>query len=146
LGTELPTEHGSHAQVRLDSDAVDADTARDLLNVERRRLEHVRDTFDGEHLHDESEDESSSTLSHVHQHPADVGSDTFEREKDLSILDQIEAEIADVERALARLDDGTYGTCQACGAVIGDDRLAAVPATRFCVDHQMELEKPRLDV
>jgi RNA polymerase-binding protein DksA len=124
---------------------VEADAARELLRGERDRLEHVRGTFEEEHLHDESEDESTSTLSHLHQHPADVASDTFEREKDLSILDQIEAEIADVERALARLDDGTYGTCQACGSPIGDERLEAVPATRFCVDHQTEVEKPRLD-
>jgi RNA polymerase-binding transcription factor DksA len=124
---------------------VDADAAREHLEAERERLAHVRQTFEEDHLHDESEDESSSTLSHLHQHPADVASDTFEREKDLSILDQIEAELADVERALARLDDGTYGCCQACGDAIDDERLAAVPATRFCVDHQTEVETPRLD-
>ena len=100
----------------------------------------MRETFENGHLHDESEDESTSTLSHLHQHPADLGSDTFEREKDFSILEQVEAELADVDRALVRLDDGTYGKCQACGAMIDDDRLEAMPAARLCVLHQAQAE------
>jgi RNA polymerase-binding transcription factor DksA len=119
---------------------VEPDLARQHLEGERERLAHVRDAFDAEHLHDESEDESTSELSHLAQHPADTGTETFEREKDFSILEQVEAELADVERALARLDDGTYGTCQACGAAIGDERLEAMPATRFCVQHQAQAE------
>lgn len=119
---------------------VEHDEAQKLLEEERIRLEQVRTTFENEHLHDESEDESTSTLSHLHQHPADLASDTFEREKDFSILEQVEAELADVERALARLDDGTYGTCQACGEAIGDERLEAMPATRFCRLHQAQAE------
>ena len=83
----------------------------------------MRAGFDAEHLHDESEEESTGELSHLDQHDADVASDTFEREKDFSILEQVEAELADVERALQRLDDGTYGTCEACGQPIGDERL-----------------------
>jgi RNA polymerase-binding transcription factor DksA len=114
--------------------------ARDHLRAERERLEELRRGFDAEHLHDETEEESSSDLSHVHTHPADVASEAFEREKDFSILGQVEAELADVERALRRLDDGSYGTCQACGATIPDERLAAVPATAFCVQHQAAAE------
>jgi RNA polymerase-binding transcription factor DksA len=41
---------------------------------------------------------------------------------------------------LRRLDDGTYGSCQACGGDIGDERLEAVPATRFCIQHQGDAE------
>jgi RNA polymerase-binding transcription factor DksA len=109
---------------------VEADEARQQLEDERSRLEHVRDTFEHEHIHDETEDASTSELSHLAQHPADTASETFEREKDFSILEQVEAELADVERALSRLDDGTYGTCQACGGAIGDERLEAMPAAR----------------
>jgi RNA polymerase-binding transcription factor DksA len=119
---------------------VETDDARRLLDEERARLEQVRGGFDAEHLHDQSEDDSRSELSHMAMHQADVGSDTFEREKDFSILEQVEAELADVERALHRLDDGTYGTCDACRAPIGDDRLAAQPAARFCLSHQAEAE------
>ena len=120
---------------------VDADDAREHLDEERARLERMRAGFDAEHLHDESEEESTGELSHIDQHAADVASDTFEREKDFSILEQVEAELVDVERALQRLDDGTYGTCEACRTPIGDERLEAMPAARFCVAHQEVVER-----
>lgn len=111
-----------------------------MLDAERARLEGVHAGLDAEHLHDQSEVESTGELSHLAQHLADVGSETFEREKDFSILEQVEAELADVQRALRRLDDGTYGLCEACRQPIGDERLEAQPAARFCVAHQVEAE------
>jgi RNA polymerase-binding transcription factor DksA len=57
-------------------------------------------------------------------------------EPDLVGLGRIEEELADVARALERLDEGTYGTCEACAAVLPDDRLVAAPAARFCADHE----------
>jgi len=119
---------------------MEPDDARRTLGEEQARLEVVRAGFDADHLHDESEDESSSELSHLAQHQADIGSETFEREKDFSILEQVEAELADVQRALQRLDGGSYGRCEACNQVIPDERLEAQPATRFCVTHQAEAE------
>jgi RNA polymerase-binding transcription factor DksA len=119
---------------------MEREDARQHLEAERERLEHLRAGFEAEHLHDESEDESLSELSHLAQHQADIASETFEREKDFSILEQVEAELADVERALARLDDGGYGLCEACHCAIGDERLAALPAARFCVEHQAAAE------
>jgi RNA polymerase-binding transcription factor DksA len=120
---------------------MDADEARRRLDAERARLNQVKSDFDDEHLSDESEDENLSELSSVDQHQADVGTETFEREKDLSILEQIDAELADVEHALKRLDDGTYGTCEFDGKPIPDERLEALPAARFCVEHQAEAER-----
>lgn len=119
---------------------MEPDDARRILDVERDRLEDVRAGFEAEHLRDETEDESQSELSHLAQHQADVASETFEREKDFSILEQVEAELADVQRALQRLDDGTYGWCEACRSPIPDERLEAQPAARFCVSHQVEAE------
>jgi RNA polymerase-binding transcription factor DksA len=118
-----------------------SDEARQRLDDERARLERVRDTFADEHLHDESESENLSELSGFDQHQADLGTETFEREKDLSILERVEAELGDVEHALSRLDEGTYGTCEACGKHIEDARLEAMPATRFCVDDQALAER-----
>ncbi|MGH9243245.1 MAG: TraR/DksA C4-type zinc finger protein [Acidimicrobiales bacterium] len=122
---------------------MDHDHLRDRLAQERERLLHVREGFDEEHLHDESEDDSTSELSHLAQHAADVGSETFEREKDFSILEQVEAELADVERALQRLENGSYGRCEVCHDSIADERLDAMPATRFCVTHQSQAEHRR---
>ncbi|MGA2530530.1 MAG: TraR/DksA C4-type zinc finger protein [Acidimicrobiales bacterium] len=56
-------------------------------------------------------------------------------EEDLRVLDRAEAELEDVERALARLDEGTYATCEACSRPIAAARLEAMPLTRRCTDH-----------
>jgi DnaK suppressor protein len=50
-------------------------------------------------------------------------------------LDAAERDVDDVERALNRLDDGTYGTCEVCGATIPEDVLADEPARRTCAAH-----------
>ncbi|MDP1805911.1 MAG: TraR/DksA C4-type zinc finger protein [Acidimicrobiales bacterium] len=120
---------------------MDTDLARQRLADERARLDGVKSTFDDEGLGDQSESESLGELSSYDQHQADTGTETFEREKDLSILEQVEAELADVEHALRRLDDGTYGTCEVCGKAIPDERLEAMPATRLCLEHQAEAER-----
>jgi DnaK suppressor protein len=57
---------------------------------------------------------------------------------DLSILEDLESELRDVEHALHRLDDGTYGTCEVCGGPIGEARLEAAPATRVCREDHSE--------
>jgi RNA polymerase-binding transcription factor DksA len=120
---------------------VNPDEARQRLEHERKRLVEVKETFDDEHLDEETESEATSELSSIDQHQADLGTETFEREKDLSILEQIDGELVDVEHALKRLDDGTYGTCEVDGEPIPEERLEALPATRFCLKHQAEAER-----
>lgn len=119
--------------------AMDADEARTRLTEERDRLESLRQGFDD--LNAESEEASLGELSSIDQHQADVGTETFNRERDLSILENVEAELADVEHAIRRLDEGTYGTCEACGKPIDDARLEAVPAARFCLEDQAVAER-----
>ena len=55
-------------------------------------------------------------------------------EERAGLLDTIETDLADVELALARLDAGTYDACEACGAMLRDDVLAAAPTSRRCAD------------
>ncbi len=117
---------------------MDDDQARQLLAQEHDRLQVIKDDLQEARG---AAGELAQELSSADQHPADVGTETFEREKDLSILDSVEGELADVEHALHRIDDGTYGTCEACGKPISDERLAALPATRFCVDDQVQAER-----
>ena len=102
------------------------------------RLEAVRAEYAD--LHNTSEQASLGELSNLDQHQADIGTETFDRERDLSLLEQVEAELADIEHALERLEEGTYGTCEACGKPIGDERLEAVPAARFCLADQDKAE------
>ena len=120
---------------------MDTDLARQRLADERERLVGVRSAFDDEHLADQSESDSVGEISSYDQHQADMGTETFEREKDLSILEQVEAELADVEHARRRLDAGDYGTCEVCGKPIPDERLEAMPAARLCLEHQAEAER-----
>jgi RNA polymerase-binding transcription factor DksA len=59
------------------------------------------------------------------------------RELDVQMLERVEGDLADVEAVLPKIDDGTYGTCEACGAAIPDEILASAPATRLCVAHSV---------
>src|SRR5436189_6457984 len=110
---------------------MDAEHVRHRLDEERVRLESVKETFTDEHLTDQSERESVAELSGMDQHEADVGTETFEREKDLSILEEVEAELAEIDHAMERIADGSYGLCEACGKAIAEERLDAMPAARL---------------
>ncbi|HET6951365.1 MAG TPA: sigma 54 modulation/S30EA ribosomal C-terminal domain-containing protein [Acidimicrobiales bacterium] len=115
-------------------------TARRRLRVELERLEGVRAALRADGLDLESETESLSEAASIDQHQADLGTETFEREKDLSLLEDVDEKIADAHRALARLDRGACGRCEACGREIPDERLVARPATRVCLEHQATTE------
>jgi RNA polymerase-binding transcription factor DksA len=117
---------------------MDPAAARTRLDEERERLDSIRSRLND--VHEESEEDSLGE-STAGQHMGDVGSETFEREKDLSLLEEVEAELALIERAMRRIDEGTYGTCEACGKPIGDDRLEAMPAARFCLQDQAQAER-----
>lgn len=121
---------------------MESDSARDALAAERERLEGVKAGLEADGIGTESESENLSELSDVDQHQADTATETFERERDFSILEQVEGELHDIDRALQRLDDGTYGQCEFCSKPIGAERLEAMPAARFCVEHQAMAEHP----
>ena len=115
---------------------MDAEHARQLIASEKQRLETLvreRETETG--IGAESETDSISELSSLDQHQGDIGTETFEREKDFSLLEQLEAEIGDLDAALRKIDEGIYGTCEICGKEIEPERLEAIPGTRTCVEH-----------
>ncbi|HEX2737488.1 MAG TPA: hypothetical protein VHP57_05065 [Acidimicrobiia bacterium] len=112
---------------------MESEEARRRVETEKQRVEALIDDLRGE-LGDESESEQLSELSAYDQHPADTATETFEREKDLSILGQLEAELAELQAALERIDAGTYGVDEVTGEPIPDERLDAVPAARTNVD------------
>ena len=64
---------------------------------------------------------------------ADTGTKTFEREQEISLANGILERITQVERALERLDEGSYGWCERCGDPIPVERLAAFPSATLCV-------------
>lgn len=112
---------------------IDPDQARQRIVAEQERVEGLvaglREEFAA------SENEDISELSDYAQHPADLGTETFEREKDLSILEQLEAELSELQAALDRVDRGTYGIDEVSGDPIDPERLEALPAARTNVDN-----------
>jgi DnaK suppressor protein len=64
---------------------------------------------------------------------ADAGAKTYEREHELALTHNARELLAQNERALARIDDGSYGTCESCGEPIGKARLQAFPRATLCV-------------
>jgi DnaK suppressor protein len=94
---------------------------------------------------DELREEYDSTLSEISElqrdrltdsagdDQADTGTKTFEREQEISLANNILERITQVERALERLDEGSYGWCERCGNPIPVERLAAFPSATLCV-------------
>jgi DnaK suppressor protein len=74
---------------------------------------------------------------------ADAGSATFEREKDLSLENNVRDLLAKIERALERLDEGTYGICERCGKPIEKARLKALPYASLCIKDAQAASRPR---
>jgi RNA polymerase-binding transcription factor DksA len=72
---------------------------------------------------------------------ADHGTDNYEQDFTLGLMENVEGVVQEIDHALARLDDKTFGVCEECGCVIPKPRLQAIPYTRYCVACQSEMEK-----
>jgi RNA polymerase-binding transcription factor len=83
-----------------------------------------------------SDDDDQSELSSAagDQHLADHASDMFDREVDESLEENAEQLVHEIDAALTRIEEGTYGTCARCGGTIPEERLAAVPYATLCLD------------
>src|SRR3954447_3845387 len=110
---------------------MDADHARELLARERQRVEEALGRLGRE---------SDEELSHLDQHPADEGTEVFETERDEGLAEQLREELAAVERAERRLEEGTYGLSVESGQPIPDERLEAVPWAERTVEEQERFE------
>lgn len=78
---------------------------------------------------------NTGELSLYDNHPADIASETFEREKDIALLENDELRLRRIRAALRAMDGGTYGVCRTCGEPIPRERLEAVPEMLYCVRH-----------
>jgi DnaK suppressor protein len=73
--------------------------------------------------------------------PADAGAKTFEREHELALTHNARELLVQTEQAIARIDNGTYGTCDSCGEPIGKARLQAFPRAVLCVSCKQREER-----
>jgi len=92
-------------------------------------------------MEDETLRKSRSDLSSMPIHMADIGTDNFDQEFTLGLMDSERKLIVEIDGALQRIEDGTYGICQGIGKPIPKARLEAIPWTRYCVECASLLEK-----
>jgi DnaK suppressor protein len=112
---------------------------KELEYYKKRLLEEKEKMFSDVHkledisLH-ETEHEGSGNLSSYVTHPADIATDNYEQEKNLDFMDNIELLLEEVENALKKIDDKTYGKCEQCRKPIDTKRLKAEPYARLCMN------------
>ncbi|MBS4175920.1 TraR/DksA C4-type zinc finger protein [Lederbergia citrea] len=106
----------------------------ELLN----QLDQLTLNIDNEGEVVESANARERELSMYDNHPADMGTELFERERDMALSVHAESELVKVKQALEAIDSGKYGKCETCGKDIPYERLEAIPNTTFCVEHSPE--------
>jgi RNA polymerase-binding transcription factor DksA len=113
-----------------------------FLTKQRQRLLELKDTLldamrgvARDNLH------AGSETSAFGMHQADAGSDAYDRDFALSMLSKEQGSLYEIDEALKRIEDNSYGVCDLCEKPIKHDRLEALPFTRYTVDCQAELEK-----
>jgi RNA polymerase-binding transcription factor DksA len=87
--------------------------------------------------------DDAGDLSSYGQHMADAGTDTFDRDFALSLVSSEQEALSEIELAIKRIHDGTYGICEITGEPIAKDRLLAVPFTRYSTEAQKQIERNR---
>ncbi|MFS0727627.1 TraR/DksA C4-type zinc finger protein [Paenibacillus sp. 1P07SE] len=104
------------------------------LSQEQQRLQKQLDENNEYGLASSLRD-ATGELSTFDNHPGDLGTEMFERGKDLALWELVELELARTEEALRAIQDGRYGRCLTCGVDIPIERLQALPATLYCAEH-----------
>ena len=115
----------------------EVDEFRTILMEERNRLLESVKASDKIISHAEGEFESSAGRSHSN-HLADQGSDEFEYETQLLLSAGQRATLREIDEALQRIENGTYGICEKTGKPIAKPRLRAMPTARLCIEAQEE--------
>ena len=119
--------------------AIDTDHFRELLVEERRRVVAAIANLHNDHtgtLTDESGEEAA-----FDNHLADTATETYDRELDYTLEENSEHVLGEIDAALKRIEDGTYGICTNHGEQIPVERLEALPYATLCIDCQRERER-----
>jgi RNA polymerase-binding transcription factor DksA len=87
--------------------------------------------------------DDAGDLSSYGQHMADAGTDTFDRDFALSLVSNEQEALSEIEAAIKRIRDGTYGVCEITTKPISKERLLAVPFTRYSAEAQKQIERNR---
>lgn len=120
---------------------MNSDEARTRLLTERARIEALRQAAG--RLTADAQEATERELSSAEQHPSELASETIGLELDQSVQKHAELELAELEEAVKRVDQGSYGRCEACGNPVGEARLEALPTARFCIEDQSKQDRGR---
>ena len=116
------------------------------MNTYRHQLLALRNQLDTDvsHLSDEAlrkNGDAGGNLSNTPIHMADLGTDNFEQEFTLSLIESEEGRMKEINAALDRIEHGGFGRCEECQKAIPKARLQALPFTRYCVDCARKLQQ-----
>ena len=135
-------------RARTPESAEERDVPEKFKRYYRLLLDLRRHLTAGIELHSEetlkrSSKDDSGDLSSYGQHMADAGTDTFDRDFALSLVSSEQEALTEIDAAIKRIHDGTYGICEITQKPIAKERLLAVPFTRYSAEAQKDLEKNR---
>ncbi len=119
--------------------SIDTEHFRHVLLEAKQRVEHAIATLRDEHpgsLDDEVEEVATTSDNHL----AETASATLGREIDYTLGDNAEQVLSEIDAALQRIEDGTYGICSNCGNEIPRERLEANPWVSLCIDCKRKAE------
>ena len=118
---------------------IDTAEYRRRLEDEKARLFHAVGFLEKENPGSISDELGELAEGGVDNHLGDTASALFDRELDEGLEESARDTLVEIEAALVRIDDGTYGICERCGKPIGADRLSAIPWARLCIDDQRRM-------
>jgi DnaK suppressor protein len=116
--------------------AIDTAEHRKKLEDEKARLVHAVGFLERENPGSISDELGEVAEGGTDNHLGDTATAMYDRELDEGLEEGARETLAEIDAALQRIEDGTYGICEACGQPIGAERLSAIPWTRLCIDDQ----------
>ena len=119
---------------------LDSDHFRGLLQTERAQLSRALVAIHADSSTSLEDATGELNSSSVDDHLADLASETHDREVEYGLEENADEVVLEIDAALKRMDDGTYGVCTTCGKPIGKERLEARPWATLCIDDQRRLE------
>jgi RNA polymerase-binding protein DksA len=139
--------------VRLPPKPVTSDSKvqKNRAGLSQREIEHFRDLLlekrrellgDVSSMEREALRSGSTNLSNLPLHMADTGTDAYEQEFTLGLVEKDRQLLREIQGALAKLQDGSYGVCEGTGKPISKPRLEAKPWAKYSIEHARQLEKP----
>jgi RNA polymerase-binding protein DksA len=115
---------------------IDTAKYRKQLEEEKARLLHAVGFLDRENPGSISEELGEVANGGTDNHLGDTATAMYDRELDEGLEEGARTTLIEIDAALQRIEDGTYGICEVCGKPIGAERLSAIPWTRLCIDDQ----------